>query len=52
MEFFRQEYWSRQPFSSAKDLPYPRMESAFPALANRFFTTEPPGKPWLFILNF
>ena len=27
------------------DLPYPGIEPACPALAGRFFTTEPPGKP-------
>ena len=43
----RQEYWSGLPFPPG-DLPDPRMEptsSASPALADRFFTTEPPGKP-------
>ena len=31
--------------SSSGDLPDPGIESASPALAGRFFTTEPPGKP-------
>ena len=33
------------------NLPRPRIESASPALAGRFFTTESPGKPrrWIFI---
>ena len=43
--FCRQEYWSRLPFPSPGDLPDPGIEPASPALAGRFFTTEPPGKP-------
>ena len=27
------------------DLPDPRIEPVYPALADGFFTTEPPGKP-------
>ena len=48
MEFPRQEYWSGLPFPSPGDLPGPGIEPtslASPALAGRFFTTEPPGKP-------
>ena len=45
MRFLRQEYWSGLPFPSPGDLPNPRIEPASPALAGRFFTTEPPGKP-------
>ena len=44
--FPRQEYWSGLPFPSPGDLPNPGMEPASPALAGRFFITEPPGKPW------
>ena len=33
------------PFPSPGDLPGPRTELTSPALAGRFFTTEPPGKP-------
>ena len=44
MEFPRQEYRSRLPFPSPGDLPDPGIELASPALAGRFFTTEPPGK--------
>ena len=40
-----EEYWSRLPFPSSGDLPDPGMGLACPALANRFITTEPPGKP-------
>ena len=41
--------------SSSRDLPDPWMEPAFiasPALASRFFTTAPPGKPTLFITRY
>ena len=41
----RQEYWSGLTFPSLGDLPHPEMEYESPALAGRFFTTEPPGKP-------
>ena len=56
MEFSRQEYWRRNLFPTPGFLPGPGNElasSASPALAGRFFTTEPPGKPNLpvFILN-
>ena len=48
MEFSRQEYWSGVPFPTPVDLPDPGIEPASPvspALAGRFFTTEPSGKP-------
>ena len=45
MGFSRQEYWSRLPFPSPGDLLGSGIEPASPALAGRFFTTEPPGKP-------
>ena len=48
MEFSRQEHWSGLLFPSAKDLCNPGVKFtslASPALAGRFFTTEPPGKP-------
>ena len=47
MGFPRQEYWSGLPFLSSGTLPDPGIEPmspASPALAGRFFTTEPPGK--------
>ena len=47
MGFPRQEYWSGLPFPSAGDLPNPGIEPESPALAGRFFTTEPPGKPYI-----
>ena len=40
MEFSRQEYWSWLPY-----IPDPGITPASPALAGRFFTTVPPGKP-------
>ena len=48
MEFSRQEYWNGLPLPSPGDLPDPGTElpsPASPVLANRLFTTEPPGKP-------
>ena len=53
MGFSRQEYWTGLPHPSPGDLPNPGIKSASlksPALAGRFFTTEPPGKP--LIINF
>ena len=44
MGFSRQEYWSGLAFPSPGDLPNLGMEPVSPALAGRFFTTEPPGK--------
>ena len=44
MGFSRQEYWSELPFPSPGDLPDSGIESASPALAGGFFTTEPTGK--------
>ena len=41
----RQEYQSGLPFPSPGDLPQPEIEPRSPALAGRFFTAEPPGKP-------
>ena len=41
----RQEYWSGSPFPPPGHLPNPGIERESPALAGRFFTTEPPGKP-------
>ena len=40
VEFSRQEYWSGLPFSTPRDLPSPRIEPTFSALADRFFITE------------
>ena len=43
MGFSRQESWSGLPFSSPGDLSNPGIEPMSPALAGRFFITEPPG---------
>ena len=48
MGFPRQEYWNGLSFPPPGDLSDPRIEPVplvCPALAGRFFTTEPPGKP-------
>ena len=47
MGFPRQESWSQWPFPAPGDLPNPGMEPTSPALAERFFPAEPPGKPIL-----
>ena len=47
MGFLRQEYWSGLPFLSPGDLPDPGMELKSPALADGFFTMEPPGEALL-----
>ena len=42
----RQEYWSRVPFPTPKDLPNPGIKPrslAYPALAGGGFSTVPPG---------
>ena len=48
MGFSRQEYWSGLLFSPPGDLPDPGIKPSTlvsPALADRFFTTAPPGRP-------
>ena len=45
MGFSRQEFWSRLPFPSPGGLSDPGIEPTSPALAGRFFTLTPPGKP-------
>ena len=50
MGFSGQEHWSGLPFPSPGNLLDPEikpMSLMSPALAGRFFTTEPPGKPHL-----
>ena len=44
MEFSRQEYWSRLPFSSPGDLPYPGSNLRL-LHWQRSLPAEPPGKP-------
>ena len=43
----RQEYWSGLPFPPPRDLPDPGVKLMSPALAGRFFTTEPSRKPYI-----
>ena len=48
MGFPKQEYWTGLPFPPPGYLPNPGMEPrspVAPALGDRFFTTEPLGKP-------
>ena len=45
MEFPRQEYWSGLPFPSPEDFPDPGIKPISPALAGRFSTAEPWGRP-------
>ena len=52
MEFSRQDYWIRLPFPTPGDLPNTGIEPASPALAGRFFPTEPPGKWYAFYSTF
>ena len=47
----KQAYWSRLPFLFPGGFPDPGIESASPALAGEFFTTEPPGNPSTEIWN-
>ena len=50
VEYSRQEYCSGLPFPSPGNLPHPGIEPispTSPALAGRFFTSAPPGKPTL-----
>ena len=53
-EFSRQEQQSRLPYPSPGDVPNPGIKpvsSVSPALAGRFFTTEPPGKPHVYLYS-
>ena len=45
MEFFGPEYWSRQLFPSAGDLPNPEIEPRSPAVRADSLPAEPQGKP-------
>ena len=50
MGFPRQEWWCGFPYPLPGDIPDPGIESqslTSPALAGRFFTTEPPGSPYM-----
>ena len=50
MGFSRPDYWNGLPFASPGDLPDPGIKPTSPALAGGFFTTEPLGKPCLFLV--
>ena len=55
MGFSKQELWRGLPFHLPGDLPDPGIEPVSPlppALAGRFITTEPPGKPRIFTKHF
>ena len=45
MEFSKQEFWSRLPFPSPKDLPNPGIKPRLPTLQADSSPMEPPGKP-------
>ena len=50
MEFSRQEYWLGLPLPTPGDLSNPEIELmslASLALVGRFFTTVPPGNPYI-----
>ena len=51
MGFPRPEYWSGLPFPFPGELHDPGIKPQSPALAGRFFTIEPPGKPLYFQYN-
>ena len=45
MGFSRQGYWGGFQCPPPEDLPDPGIKPVPPAVAGRFLTTEPPGKP-------
>ena len=49
MGFSRQEYWSGLLFPSPGDLPNPGIEPRSPALQADALSSEPPGKPQLYV---
>ena len=49
MEFSKQEYWSRLPFSPPEHLPDPGTESGSPALQADSLPTKPLGSKVLFL---
>ena len=48
--FSRQEYWSELPFPSPGDLPDPGIKPRSPALQVDSLLSEPPGKPFKFLI--
>ena len=51
MKFSRQEYWSRWPFPTPRDLLNPGVELGSPSLQADSLPSEPPGKPLFSILH-
>ena len=51
MGFSRQEYWSRLPFPSPGNLPNLGIKPGSPALQADSLPSEPPGKPFIMVLN-
>ena len=51
MGFSRQEYWNGLPFPPPGNLPDPGIELRSPALQVDALTSEPPGKPSVFLLE-
>ena len=49
MGFSRQEHWSGLPFPSPGDLPHPGIEPRSPTLEEDALTSEPPGKPIVYL---
>ena len=49
MEFFRQEYWNRLPFSSPGDLLDPGIKPKFPAWQIDSLPSEAPGNIYIYI---
>ena len=49
MGFSRQEYQSGLPFPSPGDLPDPGIKPGSPAFQGDALTSEPPGKPYIYI---
>ena len=47
MGFPRQEYWSALPFPPPGESSRHRDQTRVACTAGGFFTTEPPGKPWI-----
>ena len=50
MGFSRQEYWNGLPFPSPGDLPDPGVKPGSPVLQADSLLSEPPGKPYIYIL--
>ena len=54
MGFSRQEYWNGLPFPPPEDHPYPGIKLVslrYTALAGRFFTLAPTGKPKMILVS-